>query len=47
MYYEIENREKHGHLISENEIKGNFNNVIGAGKFITTYNAISYQQCKR
>lgn len=35
MYYEIENREKHGHLISENEIKGIFNNVIGAG-FLTS-----------
>lgn len=32
MYYEIKNRnEEHGHLISEKEIKGIFNNVIGAG----------------
>ncbi|XP_065941714.1 cytochrome P450 2D10 isoform X2 [Magallana gigas] len=36
MYYEIKNGvEKHGHLISEKEIKGIFANVIGGG-FLTS-----------
>lgn len=41
MYYEIKNgAEKHGHLISEKEIKGIFANVIGGGRHLTTYTKI-------